>query len=283
MELFDVDLGLGGGSLLQVAPRHSGQNMCYVIETPQGNLAVLDSGDFKEEDGRYVYSLLKERGGHIHTWMLSHGHRDHFGCLLWMMENIPDFDLKIDRLCFNFPPTEWFADLEGGSMLKYVDRFRRQIEERAIPVQTVYCGDVIDLGGMTADVLSDPANYAAYQTEINSSTVVWKLHFPKQDVLFLADLSLEGEIDFLKRTDAAQLRCDIVQMSHHGQNGVSHEFYKRISPRHCFWPTPLRCWYNDKGEGPGTGPWKVPETRKWMDDMGAEAHYVTGFGDYFFH
>lgn len=282
MELFEVNLGLGGGSFMQIAPRLEGQNMCYLMETPDGSLAVLDGGNYKKEEGEHLYRLLKERGGHVHSWLFSHGHEDHIGCLLWMMEQIPDFDLKIDRIYFNFPPTEWFGGLEGGGTMKYVDRFRKQIASRGYAVQTVYAGDVIDLGGMTADVLSDPANYASYQTEINSSAVVWKVHFPKQDVLFLADLSVEGEIDLLKHTDPSELRCDIVQISHHGQNGVSHDFYKMIAPKHCLWPTPLCRWNNDKGGGPGTGPWKVPETKRWMDELGAVGHYVTGMGDYIF-
>lgn len=282
MELFEVDLGLGGGQLMQVAHRTKCQNMCYIIDTPTGNVAMLDGGYYTTEDGTFLYEELKKRGGRIHTWMFSHGHEDHIGCLLWMFENIPDFDLQIDRICYNFPPTEWFGGLEGGGTMKYVERLCKQIEDRKIPVEIVHAGDTVDLGGMTADVLSDPRNFENYRTEINSSTVVWKVHFPARDVLFLADLSVEGEKDLLKVTDPSVLRCDIAQMSHHGQNGVSHDFYRMIAPKHCFWPTTLKFWNNDNGGGPGSGPWKVPETKAWMDEMGAVGHYVTAFGDYLF-
>lgn len=282
MKLTEVSLGLGGGSLLQVAHRSKTQNLCYVIDTPDGSVAVLDGGYYTEEDGRNLYQLLKQRGGRVHTWLFSHGHEDHIGCLLWMMENIPDFDLKIDRICYNFPPTEWFGGLEGGGTMKYVARLRSQIEQRAIPVVIVHAGDVFDLGAMTARAFSDPSNYENYRTEVNSSTVVWKLSFPSQDVLFLADMSEEGEIDMCKHTDPSLLRCDIVQMAHHGQNGVSDALYAAISPKHCLWPTTLRSWNNEGPNGPGTGNSKVPETKRRMDELGAIAHYVTAHGDYLF-
>lgn len=72
---------------------------------------------------------------------------------------------------------------------------------------------------------------------------------------------------------------DIVQMSHHGQNGVGYEVYKALNPKICLWPTPQWLWDNDKGNGPGTGPWTTQETRNWMVRLGIKEYYVTKDGD----
>jgi hypothetical protein len=63
-------------------------------------------------------------------------------------------------------------------------------------------------------------------------------------------------------------------MAHHGQGGVSKEFYEYIGVKRCIWPTPLWLWNNDRGEGFDTGPYLTVRTREWMDEMGVTEHIV---------
>jgi hypothetical protein len=68
-----------------------------------------------------------------------------------------------------------------------------------------------------------------------------------------------------------------VQMAHHGQAGVSREFYAAVQPRFAFWPTPLWLWDNNFGlRGPNTGTWKTLTVREWMKELGVEHNYVAG-------
>lgn len=39
--------------------------------------------------------------------------------------------------------------------------------------------------------------------------------------------------------DLSALKCDIVQVAHHGQNGVGYEVYKALRPSVALWPTPV--------------------------------------------
>ena len=47
-------------------------------------------------------------------------------------------------------------------------------------------------------------------------------------MLFLGDLGVEGGKQLLNSEFAEEVPSDIVQVSHHGQNGVNKEFYKRV-------------------------------------------------------
>ena len=68
-------------------------------------------------------------------------------------------------------------------------------------------------------------------------------------------------------------------MAHHGQQGVTKEFYAVASPTVCLWPTPDWLWDNNAGgRGKNTGPWKTLETRAWMEEMGIDKHYVSKDG-----
>ena len=85
-------------------------------------------------------------------------------------------------------------------------------------------------------------------------------------------------LDVYKRQDLASLNCDIVQVAHHGQNGVDFEFYKELYPRIALFPTPKWLWNNDAGYGPNSGGWATKETRDWMARLCIKI-YCTKNGD----
>ena len=82
----------------------------------------------------------------------------------------------------------------------------------------------------------------------------------------------------MKNLSAETLYADYTQLAHHGQSGVSKEFYQYIKPEVCLWATPEWLWNNDKGNGFDTGPWATVETRRWMQELGAKKHIVAKDG-----
>ncbi len=276
-----VHLGLGGGSMLQVANRSHTQMMSYLIKTPDGKTVMIDGGNRKEEDGRHLYDLLSENGKHVDKWFITHGHRDHFGALLWMLENIKPFDITIDELYFNFPPLKWFKVADEGICFKSACDFIGMIESSPLNVITPKAGQVIECGGMSFEILNNCDNYENYD-EINDSSIAIIAHFPHRDVLFLADIETAGGNDLIKACGEEKLRCDIVQLAHHGQNGVKRDFYEIVMPKICLYNAPDWLWNNDAGDGFNTGKWKTVETRGWMKDLGAQASFPIAFGDYLF-
>lgn len=77
-----AELGLGGGSLLQVANRSLTQMMSYIIDTPHGEVIVMDGGNYCAEDGEHLHEQLKARGGRVSMWFITHAHSDHLGAHL---------------------------------------------------------------------------------------------------------------------------------------------------------------------------------------------------------
>lgn len=50
------------------------------------------------------------------------------------------------------------------------------------------------------------------------------------NVVFLGDLGNTGGEHLMQDVNLAALKCKMVQMSHHGQNGVGYEVYKALRP-----------------------------------------------------
>ncbi len=113
---------------------------------------------------------------------------------------------------------------------------------------------------------------------VNNSSAVWRVDGGGKSVLFLGDLGVEGGKKLLAGPSRSRLEADYVQMAHHGQQGVSEEFYKAVKPKCCLWPTPGWLWENDRGKGRNSGPWKTLEVRAWMEKLNVQKHYVAKDG-----
>lgn len=283
MKLNKADLGLGGGSLLQVANRSRIQMMSYVIDTPDHKVIMIDGGNYGKEDADHLYEMIRERGGHVDLWIMTHAHKDHFGAISWIMENYPVFDIEIEKMCFHFPEREWLAKREEW---EYIEKFLENVEKYHINVVTPEAGDLFECGGITVEVVSVPVDYEEYP-QINPTSMITIVHFPERDVLFLGDFDVNGQEEFLRRYDVSKIRKDIVQMAHHGQNGVDRSFYSLIQPKVCLYPTPKWLWENnlygcDDPETVGKGPFTTLETRKWMEELGVEKSFTQEAGDWLF-
>ena len=273
-----VNLGLGGGKLYQFANRSPIQMMSYLLESADGRFIMIDGGNICDPDADFLYETLASKGGHISAWFITHAHDDHFGALSILLGR-EGFDLKIDCMYYDFPDNEWFKTVENGSSYKQVCEFTERVAARGLRVERLERGQIFDFG-IKIEVLNSLGDYSAYHT-VNDTSIVLKAHYPNRAVLFLGDLALEGQKTVLAEA-GEKLRCDIVQMAHHGQNGVDFDMYKFIGPKVCLYCAPDWLWNNDKGDGFDSGPWGTVKTRKWMDEIGAVASFPSAYGDYIF-
>ena len=66
MKLTEIDLGLGCGTLLQVANREHTQMMSYMIKTDTGKVIMIDGGNYKRpEDAENLYDIVMQAGGKV--------------------------------------------------------------------------------------------------------------------------------------------------------------------------------------------------------------------------
>ena len=282
-----VYVGLGGGSLLQLANRTLTQMMSYVLTAPGGELIVIDGGNRCEEDAMCLRAEIMKRGGHVSLWLFTHAHSDHVGALTWLLENDRCGEMTIGKVCFHFPEVEQLKEMGDWEINEVL---LQQLEQKGLCVHTTHAGEMLEVGGMSIEVLNDPIIKqdlvkAEGFPSLNSTSVLFVAHFPARDVLFLGDFDVYGQDVFLEKYGAEKLRVDIVQMSHHGQHGVDRSFYELIQPKICLYTAPLWLWENNKYRGTdpaddGKGPFTTLETRRWMQELGAQVSCVHAFGDY---
>ena len=265
----------GVGELWMLGSATGAQNLSIVIKSSHGKLIVVDGG--WEADADKLSSLILQQGGKVDAWLITHPHEDHVGALCAILNNTAR-KIKIDKIYCSLATPDWYRQVSptgAGIADQLLSAFTK------LPVGTVTNnigrGTEINIDDVNIRVLNNRGVYT--YNGVNNSSMVYKIRVSGQSILILGDLAYDGGKDLIKTCTAAELKSDIVQMAHHGQQGVDHDAYALIAPNTCLWPTPAWLWDNDNGGGVGSGPWGTLTTRAWMDALGVKDNRSLKDGD----
>ena len=228
---------------LQLDQRDIDCGMSYVIQLESGHFFLVDGGYFTPGEADRLYEFLRARcigAPVVAGWYFSHAHQDHIGVFLDMME-CHGADIELCGLYFNFQPVDLPETSEGWRTkcndLATVRRFYEVLEERCagVPVHTLRTGERLRVEELSLEVLYTHEDLDVASTFNDHSTVAM-LMACGQRILLLGDVFTEGSRILLQRPE--KLRCDIVQVSHHGYGGATRALYEATGARVALWPTP---------------------------------------------
>lgn len=265
----------GVGELWMLGSATGAQNLSIVIKSPHGKLIVIDGG--WEADADKLSSLILQQGGKVDAWLITHPHEDHVGALCTILNDTAR-KIKIDKIYCSLATPDWYRQVSptgAGIADRLLSAFTK------LPIGTVTNnigrGTEINIDDVNIRVLNNRGIYT--YNGVNNSSMVYKIRVSGQSILILGDLAYDGGKDLIKTCTAAELKSDIVQMAHHGQQGVDQDAYALIASTTCLWPTPVWLWNNDNGGGIGSGPWGTLTTRAWMDALGVKDNRSLKDGD----
>lgn len=268
---------LGGAELTMLKSQSKGQMMSFLLETKEGSLIVIDGGRW--DDGDYLVEQIKARGGHVSAWLLTHTHTDHVGALIKILQNEADGEgagIQIDNFYYNFASTDWYAlhdQEELGTAYTIAELLKTQSPEK---LHAVGKGHVISVDEVEITVMNDryePDENHVGDNDGNDAGLAYRAVVNGRSILFLGDLGeVTGQM-LLDDVGPEGLKSDMVQMAHHGQNGVGEAVYRAVDPSVCLWPTPQWLWDNEGDR------FRTPETKAWVQKLNVEKHYCTKDGD----
>lgn len=286
---------LGGDTLYLLPSVAHTQSMGIVLKSDKG-VAVIDGGTANES--LQLEELLSSLGGVVDGWFLTHPHHDHIQDLIGILER---GKIKINKIYYDFPDEEYIARIElRDRRVSCVPALKKAIAEAGaksgakpgaksgkkadensgaesdaksgVKAEKPIKGKPIYAAGFTFLPLSEGK---AFADDLNCSSVAYKIKTRGDDVLILGDMNYKRQQELIDEFGDI-LPTPIVQMAHHGQQGVNEEFYKLVGPEVCLWCTPRWLWENDPaGKGYDSGPYKTIETRGWIEKIGAKN--VTAF------
>ncbi len=251
--------------ITQYGNNEGNQSSFYTIETSKGRLIVIDGGF--ETDEAYVREVLTAKGKRVNAWILTHYHQDHAGAFCKIYEN-PD-GIKIGKIYAVTPaPLELYVENAPWDETYTYERFMELgIEE----INYLHAGDKKKIAGVNMRVLNA---YDDYVDEIsddlhNDGSMMFKVYGKKESMLFCADVGKRMS-EWIMEHYGEKLPSDYLQMGHHGNGGLSEEFYRKVNPKAAFFDAP--AWLFDSEEKKYTS----QENKRIMEDIGAVLYSFEG-------
>ncbi|WP_048601430.1 ComEC/Rec2 family competence protein [Rubeoparvulum massiliense] len=195
-----------------------------LIHAPNGETMLIDAGI--KEVGPKVAEYLQQLGlTHLDYAVATHPHHDHIGGYTTLLRTL---EIK-QFLTVNVPhTTETYKSVVA------------LLEERQIPVTYLEEGDLLQLGEeVTIEVLNPPKGTgpSTLPAELSTSTInnhslVMRLTYEDQSILFTGDIYKEREYDLVERL-GPKLQADVLDAPHHGdKTSSSKSFITAVQPKY---------------------------------------------------
>jgi beta-lactamase superfamily II metal-dependent hydrolase len=199
---------------------------------------VIDGGN--EKDSTKLEKYIKHLGGAVDTWLFTHLHYGHIGAALVLAEK----DIPVGRYVFDVPTAEWFEN--NRSLLQHEKESAKRFFDTITDKNSVAVRKnmTLKIDNLLIQVLTDCSDCDGF-TDMNEMSVVYRVEFAQKSVLFLGDLGREKSA-LLAKEYGKRLKSDILQVAHHGKDGLDMQIGRLVQPEICIWTTADSCWEKDK-------------------------------------
>jgi competence protein ComEC len=202
-----------------------GQGDGAVIQFPTGETVLVDAGPYApgyDAGERTVAPFLRRNGiTTIDAVITTHPHADHLGGVPYILKNF-----SVQKAIDPGQPAQ-------SSLFRAYEQLLGNVHH--VPVRA---GTVLTYGDARLYVLNPSKRFIDTDStngysDLNESSVVFKLQYGKTSMLFTGDAEVEVE-EHLWHTYSDFLRSDLLKAGHHGSSTSSSEpFISYVTPAHA--------------------------------------------------
>ena len=215
--------------------------MSYLIRLSDGRFIMIDGGIGEHDEVEHLYSLMCEQnvlpdGPTIAAWFITHAHWDHFNAFSKFCRLFPS--IRIGDIVYNWPRFDMTSS--PSDLTVFSERVSARAESKhIIPRQGnsfFYADAQIDVLFVCEEI------YPEMIPNINDSSLVTRMRLGGYTFLWLGDAQKQASNMICTHHTADELKCDFLQVGHHGYGGGSQSLYSAADPTYLLWPIP-DFWY----------------------------------------
>lgn len=230
---------IGRKGALQRAP-----GMSYIIRNADGSYMIIDGGPYDAEDVDHLMTFLRvhqPKAGKpvIALWLFTHPHSDHMNLALAFWDKYHE-EIDLRAVAFNFPNMDHTA--LGWENPDIVTNYRKTVLEKMAAYfpeaerLTPHAGDRYVMDGYVIETLPTYEDmYPDAFGHINYFSLSWMVRSEHKNILLMGDCGRRLSA-LIAKTCREDLKCDILQICHHGNHGATMELYQYADPDICLWP-----------------------------------------------
>lgn len=228
--------GPGEWRLTQYASCTGMQSMCYTIEDHYGNLMIIDGG--WSTDATVLREIIAKHNNRVAVWIITHAHLDHVNAF-----NVIASDLQgivIDQIYTVDVHRQRYQETARNYDDYATYEYFYQLTHGQLNVRYLYENDELDVLGLHMKVLHtwDEDTDALDANLINNGSMLFTLNGIEDKILFCADVENETEQFILDRHMEDLANVNYLQAGHHGNWGMTTEFYQHLNPKMVFFDCP---------------------------------------------
>ena len=209
--------------------------MCLLVQCPDNSFFVVDSGHYMQfNDNDRIYKFMRERTPEgqkvvVNGWLLTHAHSDHISKFMdYLRYNC--YDTVIEGVYSNLIPDTYYAHTEWTrEEVMLSKKLFKMLAETKIPTYKIHTGQRFYIRNLMFDVLGTHEDiYPNKVEDYNDSSCMVMLTAEGSKVFIPGDASVKASVELEKRY-AETLKCDVVQIAHHGHRGLSVKAYEYLN------------------------------------------------------
>jgi competence protein ComEC len=237
-------------TVLNIPDIGRGVGLALVLQTPGGRTYLYDTGTAYPEKDRWVSGLnagrdviapflKREAVKDLEGVIISHAHYDHFGGLLWLVDNVP-----IKKLFDSGYEFGGQADANYNRELANYTKLRERFKKRLGAYQAALAGDRLQLDDrLEVEVVAPPKGFfhelhlekrpkndPAAHYLLNSNSLMLRIRHGQIVFLLPGDIEKEDQVkNLLPRVAPGKLKCHVLIAPGHGLHSAS-EFAEATRP-----------------------------------------------------
>lgn len=226
----------------------------HILRLADGRFVIFDGG--MPEQAEKIYKELCEQNELegkpvVAAWFLTHGHIDHIGAINTFVQmyakevevqafvhNLPAYELYYEKNTWeasSSDPDKHYVEAEG--LLERSNTYYEVIE-KCYPnakIIVAHAGQRFEYGDIDIDVLFTSENiYRKQVFDTNMTSVSYSVTGKTGRMIVLGD-SVDITCPMINAIYGSTLKCNLVQVAHHGYNGGNAEMYANMAADFAVW------------------------------------------------
>ena len=245
--------------------------MGYVFRLEDSTFIIVDGGSSVGNENSILYNKLRELNVRpdgkiiVRMWFITHGHSDHYNVLKSFSFS---GHVTVEHVVGNYISADYRENCDTTTYWDY----RQDAMKLGSTYVNLHTGQKIAYAGCTVTAYFTCVDLLPTWKirTLNDTCLAFMVELGGQKIFIGGDVETLGSDTIASMYSDADLKCDFMQVCHHGYYGGSMAMYGKLNPEIVVWPAAKTFAESNKG---------IDVNKYWLSNPNVKEVYIAGDGE----